>query len=296
MTDAGEPVSGEAPPFAEATAIAGGGGRYRAELSAAYRTATGPFGGYLATIALRAAAAETDKPRPTSFSCHFLAIADPGPLDITVSCVHQTRRAASLTVDIGQGDARIATAMAWFTQPAGGVDCAAPRVPHAIPPELVRPFEEVHRNFRGFWFAEARPIYEPVLSQPSPPREPPWSLNDLEYLVDPDEPTLRAWGRLRPVDRFDDPALEAGRSLVLADWFIPFLAAGRHAGRRVVLHSSLDLRASFHSPPPHSPWLYCEASVGVAREGIAAGDARVWSRDGELVATVSQQMVQRVRL
>jgi acyl-CoA thioesterase II len=282
--------------LADATAVNGGGGSYEGHLSEAWQSAVGPFGGYLAAIVLRAAAAETTKAQPVSLSCHFLAVGGPGPIAVDVRSGHATRRAESLLVSIRQADTVLVSALAWFADAGAGIDHPPTDVPVASPPVLLAPIEQLHKNFSGFWFAEARPIYEPSLAMTSPRRDPPWTLNDLEHLVDARDPSLRVWGRIRPDATFDDPAVDAARAPVLLDWFIPFLAATRYAGRRVVLHSTLDLVVHFHAAAPTSEWLYCEAHAGPAAGGVAHGHGSLWSEDGVLVATAAQQMLQRVRL
>ena len=47
-----------------------GGGRYRAPVSPQYEI-WGPMGGYIASLALRAAGAEARLHRPASFFCHY---------------------------------------------------------------------------------------------------------------------------------------------------------------------------------------------------------------------------------
>lgn len=200
-----------------------------------------------------------------------------------------------MAVDIHQEDRPILSATAWFVNESAGIDHEPPNIPHVPPVALVTPFDQVHQG-SGFWFLESSPVYAPSLTQPPPPGAGPWSFNQLEYFVDEHEPALGAWIRLRPRATFEDPALDAGRALVASDWLIPFVAAARYAGRRVVLHSSLDLSINFHGSAPSAEWLYCYARVGVARGGISHGDAQVWADNGTLVATAMQQMVQRVRL
>lgn len=163
-----EPADAPPPPLEEATALAATDDGYNVELSPAYRTAVGPFGGYLATIALRAAASATDRPRPASLSCHFLNVADPGAARVRVSLRHETRRAASVAVDLHQGGRPILSAVAWFVTDATGIDHDPPQVPHVPPVALTTPFDEVHKG-AGFWFLESRPIYQPSLTQPPPP-------------------------------------------------------------------------------------------------------------------------------
>src|SRR5439155_10272366 len=86
--------------LARDTAIVGtDDGRYAATLSADW-SIWGPSGGYVAAIALRAAGEGAALPRPASFVCHFLAVAEFAPVAITVTPLRESKRAASLRVDV----------------------------------------------------------------------------------------------------------------------------------------------------------------------------------------------------
>ncbi len=64
------------------------------------------MGGYIATFALRAAAAESAFDRPASFFCHYLGVAGfDDPIDIEVQKLRAGRTAESMRVSITQGDA-----------------------------------------------------------------------------------------------------------------------------------------------------------------------------------------------
>ena len=56
---------------------------------------------------------------------------------------------------------------------------------------------------------------------------------------------------------------------------------------------SLDLAVHFHQPCTDSDWLLVEAESPVARAGLVNGRAAIWSADGSVTATGSQQMLCR---
>jgi len=288
-------ASEEPRPFEVATQVEGRDGQYRATIAEGYGTATGPFGGYLATLALRAAAAGTTKARPTELTCHFHSAARPGPVTIAVAPLHETPRSQSLATTIAQDGSPILSALAWFSDVRDGIDHDASPAPAVPPPGMIRPLGDLHRNVAGFSWLEVRPIYEPSL-RAAPGDGPPWGQSDLGWLVDDASPRLRAWVRLRPEATFADGTADAARTLVAIDWMIPFLAAARYAGRRVVLHSTISLSVALHACDAIGEWLYCEARTGFAQAGIAHGQAEVWSQDGRLLATGMEQLAQRVRL
>jgi len=185
--------------FAADTEVSGGRGRYDATLSADWRI-WGPNGGCLAAIALRAAGRATRLPRPVSFSCHFLSVAEFGEVEIDVVPLRTGRRTASLRVSVRQGERSVLEAIVWAADHLDGlvhVDARAPEVP---PPESLRPIED----------------------------------------------TL-----------------------------------------------SLDELASFYPFWSNSDWLLCDAHSPIAREGLVATDARVWSAGGRLLASGGSQLLCR---
>jgi acyl-CoA thioesterase len=87
-----------------------GDGRYRATLSNHWEI-WGPMGGYMATIALRAAGAETPFTRPSSFTCHYLRVARFGEVDIEVSTIRAGRSVSSLRVAVSQDGKQVMEAL-----------------------------------------------------------------------------------------------------------------------------------------------------------------------------------------
>ena len=60
----------------------------------------GPMGGYIASFALRAVGATAPDHEPAAFSCHYLGVARPEPIDIEVRSAKPGRTAGSSTVTI----------------------------------------------------------------------------------------------------------------------------------------------------------------------------------------------------
>src|SRR5919112_3532226 len=88
-------------------------GRYRGRLDRAWEI-WGPNGGYIASVALRAAAAHAELPRPASFSCQYLAVGEFDDVDAHVTTTRRTKRAEAVTVELHQGERLLLTAQAWF--------------------------------------------------------------------------------------------------------------------------------------------------------------------------------------
>ncbi len=79
--------------FGEDTTVSGSDGNYRATINRDWEI-WGPMGGYVAAMALRAAATEVPAPfEPASFTCQFLSSAKFEPVDIAVEIRRSSRRA-----------------------------------------------------------------------------------------------------------------------------------------------------------------------------------------------------------
>jgi hypothetical protein len=74
----------------------------------------GPFGGYLAALALRAMASYSNLPRPAAFSCQFLKAAAAGPVSFVVERRKSGRRAQLLRACAMQAGEPFLDAQCWF--------------------------------------------------------------------------------------------------------------------------------------------------------------------------------------
>src|SRR5262245_10989254 len=81
------------------TAVTGSDGHYRARLSEDWAI-WGPNGGYVASVALRAAGAHTALARPASIVGHYLGVASFDDVDIEVVTLRAAKRAESMRVSI----------------------------------------------------------------------------------------------------------------------------------------------------------------------------------------------------
>ena len=107
-------------------------------------------------------------------------------------------------------------------------------------------------------------------------------------------PTWRTWVRCTPRATFDDPWVDAARSLIVLD------VGSWPAGSRPHAHleppyiaPSLDLYASFQHPGTSSEWLLIDAHSPVAQGGLLSWTGRVWSRDRRMIASGGGQAVFR---
>lgn len=270
--------------LARDTQISGEQGEYRARLSSDWEI-WGPCGGYLVALMLRAAADDSHFRRPASVACHFLGVGDFTEAEIDVHTLRSGRHSESLRVHLSQHVRELAEAHVWTVDeetPGPVADWTRP--PDVPPPADVPTVEE-----RGHDPAERHRFWTNLEYRPLdwiPPEE--WGTRAVE-------PRWRAWFRYRPTAVFDDPSLEAARVAMLCDiaaW--PALVRGlppEESERWVA--PNLDVTVEFHRPPDGAEYLLLDAEAPVATDGLAGGLARVWSEDGRLLATSTQQMLFR---
>jgi acyl-CoA thioesterase-2 len=266
--------------FAADTEVVGSEGRYRATLSSDWEI-WGPNGGYVASIALRAAGAESRFARPVSFSGQFLSVAKFEDVDIDVEVLRATRVADALLVRMAQGDRLVHVALVWTVDEVDGLEHDAAPMPEVPRPDELKTFEELadgERPLFVFWDnLEQRPVD--------------WIENWDER--EPGAPTHRGWFKFRPRALFDDPYVDAARSLLLLDTLGWPAAVRAHSRPIEFLAPSLDISAQFHRLAPHQEWLYLEVSAQVAADGLIGCSGRSWSADGALLASAGSQLVCR---
>jgi acyl-CoA thioesterase II len=258
-----------------------GDGHYRADVFQDWEI-WGPMGGYMAGLALRAAGAESPFARPASFFCHYLGVAAFEPVDIAVTVQRQARTACSQRVSVTQHDRPILTAELWSVGDVDGLDhdhAVAPSVPS---PDELTPVEELMPDTRPpfpFWDnVESRTVqFERVWPPPGPL-----------------SPTWRSWLRLRPTATFDDPWIDAVRSVIFVDVQSWPAAHRPHAWKEPpFIAPSLDLYVAFNAPVPDTDWLLADGDAPIARDGLMGWSGRLWSPAGQLVASGGGQLLCR---
>lgn len=260
-----------------------GDGRYTATLSAEWEI-WGPMGGYIASVALRAAGAESPFARPASFFCQYLGVATFDSVDLAVTTLRSARTALAQRVEITQGDRRILEATVWSVGDVDGLehDCTeAPEVagPDGLPTilELLTEEELAQGPSFPFWHnLETKPLHF-----------------SHEPRTEAEEPIFRDWERFVPASTFDDPWVDACRSVVLIDVQSWPAASRAHAWGHGFYAPSLDLYVSFNDPQPASEWLLVDGHGPVARDGLMAWTGRLWSEGGRLVASGGGQLLCR---
>jgi len=262
------------------TRLAGGDGLYTTSLSPDWRI-WGPNGGYVAAIALRAAGLESRLARPASFSCQFLEAGAFEPAQARVETLRRGRAAEAANVRLEQNGRLLLVAQVWTVGALEGLEHDVSQAPSVPSPEQLAPIET-------------------RLAPGDPPPHAFWGNLDRRPIdwVAPDQrrseaPLVRGWFRFRPRARFEDPFLDAARSLILLDTMSWPAVRNRYVESPAVIAPSLDLHAQFHALAPDSEWLLCEASAEIAQDGLIGFRSRVWSQERRLLASGAGQLVCR---
>lgn len=268
--------------FERDTAVTGGNGRYRAELSDAWEL-WGPAGGYVSAIALRAAGAHTRFPKPASYSCNYLGVARFAPIEIVVETLNAARRSEVVRVSLLQDDRCFLDATVWtIDEGMGGFEYDGAPMPELPGPEGLVAWRDLSpppKPFRRFWSN----VEERIIGET--PRR--W-----EERV-PGPPIREGWCRFRPKPTFEDPFLDAARSLLVIDTmgWPAFMAS--QTGVPAFLGPTIELSARFHRPANDSEWLLGVTTSPIANAGTIGSTAQVWAQDGRLVASGGQTMLCR---
>ncbi len=266
------------------TAVEGGDGRYGCRLSEDWAI-WGPNGGYIASVALRAAGAHSRFDRPASIVGHYLGVATFDVVDIEVTTLRAAKRAESMRVSVTQGDQPIFEALVWGVGDVEGYEHDVSTMPEAPDPETLPSLKErlekleMQPYFR-FWtnFDERVTdwIDDPQAWENRPATDPVWG----------------HWFRYVPRSTFNDLWVDACRSLILLDTGI-WPAASNHHPRGPYIAPSIDISAGFHRFRPDEAWLYSESRSTSAANGLISGDGHVWAHDGTLLAVGASQLLCR---
>ena len=249
----------------------------------------GPMGGYVAAVAMRAAAAAGGLPRPVSFFCQYHSVAAFESVDLTVTTLRSSRTALAQRVEMTQGDKRILEATIWSV--VGGLsglehDITQPPAvagPDELPSitELITEEELAAGPPFPFWMNfDSKPLRFIPRSE-WPPKE-------------PVSPEWRGWQKFLPTPRWDDPWMDSCRALILVDvqsW--PAASTPHIHEDHGFIAPSLDLYVAFHEVPSPSDWLLADGFGPVAGSGVMHWDGRLWSEDRKLVASGMGQLLCR---
>jgi acyl-CoA thioesterase-2 len=211
-----------------------------------------------------------------------LSVAEFDVVDLQVTTLRAAKRAESLRVTMTQKGRPILEATAWVIGDADGLEHDVATMPEVSPPSALKPLhelvppEQLAQRFRFWSNLESRPLdFVPGAERPI------------------GAPAWREWYRFRPRATFDDPFVDAARSLLLIDtmgWPAASVAHPRDSG---YVAPSLDVNAHFHRLDSDEEWLLADAVAPVATNGLIGAQGKVWSAGGQLLASGSCQMLCR---
>jgi acyl-CoA thioesterase len=255
-----------------------------------------PVGGYLASIALRAAQAETGMARPASLTCHYLAEAEFAPVDLEVTKLRSMQRAESLQVRMIQNGVSILETLIWAT-PTG---VYGPKANWLPPPDVPPPTELAEivldddvvalMGDEPFWKNfEIRPIR---LGHVIPVEDNGLS-EEERRLLPKRHARIRAWDRFMNGQTFEDLWVDACRYLIITSVSAFPTVATPFTPPLPFIAPTLDLTVAFHSFAPKEQWLLVEGNGNYAGDGLLGCESRLWTQAGDLLATAYSHMTFR---
>lgn len=252
------------------------------------------FGGQLLGQALMSAAATVpDGMTPSALHVLFLQGAQTDqPITYQGESLQDGRHFASRRVAGRQGERRVIDAHATFNVDMQGFAHALPAHQGAPGPERVLPMSDLFRDATGSMEGHGwRPIDKPCLELRI--------VNAREHLFSTSAtPHMAFWMRLK-APLAEDPMLHWAALAYLSDYWINSAAITYHVPARdahsTLYIASLNHSIWFHRSSRADDWLLLSCESPSAQQGRALTTARVYNRNGALVASVAQEclMVRR---
>lgn len=235
----------------------------------------GPMGGYIASIALRAAGAHCGRARPMSINASFLAAARFAPVTLRAETLRTTRVATCVRVSVAQDDRAVLETTVWGTDSSEGLDHhtarTGPDVPHhrELPTFHERLAEQGDDVNFEFW---NRLDYRPTRWSGD------WSTRE------PAEPIAVSWYRFVDGPRFQEPWLDDTRLLIVTDLDAWGAATTAHTGELAFFAPTTELTCRFLQPAHETEWLLSWGAAPVGNAGVIGVESETWSEDGRLLA------------
>jgi acyl-CoA thioesterase len=246
-----------------------GGGRYTADLPAAWTALQGVHGGFAAALAVRAVtSAVGDSSRAVrSATFGFIRGLRPGPVVYAVEQVRTGRALATFHVTVTQDDGPPAVVgRLHLSRPWEGVEFSDLTPPPATPPVEAQRFA-----ISG----DGGHIHHLVT----------WLHPETTLFAGRDQARWLAWTRPTPPDRVDAEWLT-----MVGDYFPPAVFVRNTAESRAV---TIEYAVQFHTgvreiPVSAGEYVACEVHAPHSASGFAVEDGRFWAPGGTLLATVRQ--------
>jgi acyl-CoA thioesterase len=259
--------------FAADTAVTRtGDGTYTTDVSPDWWVFTGPNGGYVASLILRAMTDAVGDPgrAARSLTVHYLRPAGAGPAEVRTRIVRSGRSLTAVAADLHQGGAHVATALAAFATPRAGT----PEFHDAAPPYATPPGDAP----RSSWPDEALPPisrqfeYRPLTTE--------------AIFTGGERAEAAAWIRPRDPEPYDAVLLAT-----VSDALVPAVFVKATAPLAAV---TVDLTVHFRAPvarPPGDGWCLASFRSTVAADGYVEEDGELYDADGTLLAQSRQLAV-----
>ena len=244
----------------------------------------GPNGGYVASVALRAAGAVAPSDhRPATISVQYISVAEFDTVECQVTPIKKGRNAWLVNVALVQKDRTFLQAQVWTTNKADGPQTREAAMPDVAHPDGLKTLaEHLGPNaepINGFWKnIDFKPLVFVPWDQPRPPAP----------------ATLLEWYNFVGYEA-GDAFLDACRPLILID---TLLWPTHHRGlaeRPNYIAPSLDVTLWFHDSAGEADWLLVDAQADIAGSGLIHGHGRVWTPDGRLIASGGSNMLHVAR-
>jgi len=251
------------------------------------------FGGLVAAQSLVAACRTVEGRLAHSLHGYFLREGDTAvPIIYYVDRIRDGRSFATRRVVAKQQGRAIFNISVSFQAPEEGLVHQAP-MPQAPPPETIPTNEE---RMRGYQARSDHPAFEFLLSL-----ERPIERREIDH-VDLLEPTphtgiRRTWFRARS-KLGDDPMLHQAVLTYASDYGLLESSFNQHGhsflSKKLIL-ASLDHAVWFHQPFRADQWLLYVTQSPRTSAGRGLNFGHVYSQDGDLVASVAQEGLIRIR-
>lgn len=237
-----------------------------AHLDASWRSWSGPQGGLLAGLLLRAGGAVAGGRSPRALTVQFLHPVPEGAVHVDAQVVRDGGTSSTVAAALTAGGGPLVTATLLSGRARGGgapwAGVPAPAVPR---PEDCAPLELP---------VEMVPFSQHVHYRPADGRLP---------LAGGSEPVLTAWVRMRSQEPVDAAVLT-----VLSDAMPPALYGLTRVPVAVPSVELSVLYASGLDEEPQTGWVLVRATTRTAADGWCVDDADLWSESGRLLVQARQ--------
>lgn len=256
--------------FADASAVFGGPGRWKADLPDGWDIFGVTNGGFLMGVATRAMSAEADGRELISATGSFVNPANEGPVEVDVEVVKEGRSLSTLRATLSRAGKDLVNVTGVFADPdrpkpvSDLVNGGPPRLP---------PVEECLR----------------AVPSESAPLPPPFT-GKVDVRIHPDDAGLftgqpggdavmRGWFRL-----LDDEEIDAHAVVLATDALPPAIFNSSYPAGWT---PTIDLNVQVRNPKPRG-WLACVYTTRFVTAGMLEEDGELWDESGRLVALSRQ--------